>query len=61
MLDFFVVLFRSFETDLLVFARILCIFAFNPVLSRRNIPVIAKIGISIFITYIVIMIVQPEP
>lgn len=60
-MDFFVVLFRSFETNLLVFARILCIFAFNPILSRRNIPVIAKVGISIFITYIVIMVVQPEP
>lgn len=60
-MDFFVVLFRSFETNLLVFARILCIFAFNPILSRRNIPTIAKIGISLFITYIVVLIVQPEP
>ncbi|MCM1327884.1 MAG: flagellar biosynthetic protein FliR [Ruminococcus sp.] len=60
-MDFFVVLFRSFETNLLVFARILCIFAFNPILSRRNIPTIAKIGISLFITYIVILVVQPEP
>lgn len=60
-MDFFVVLFRSFETNLLVFARILCIFAFNPILSRRNIPVIAKVGISIFITYVVIMVLQPEP
>ena len=60
-MDFFVVLFRSFETDLLVFARILGIFIFNPILSRRNIPTVAKIGISVFITYIVIMVVQPEP
>lgn len=54
-------LFRSFETDLLVFSRILGIFAFNPVLSRRNIPTIAKVGVSIFISYIVILTVQPEP
>lgn len=59
--DFFTVLFRSFETNLLVFARILCIFIFNPILSRRNIPTIAKIGVSIFISYIIIMAVQPEP
>lgn len=60
-MDFFTVLFRSFETNLLVFARILCIFIFNPILSRRNIPTIAKVGMSIFITYIVVMVVQPEP
>ncbi len=60
-MDFFTVLYGSFETDLLFFARILGIFIFNPLLSRRNIPVIAKIGISIFITYIVILIKQPEP
>lgn len=60
-MDFFVVLFRSFETNLLVFARILGIFAFNPVLSRRNVPTIVKIGTSIVITYIVILVVQPEP
>lgn len=55
------VLFRSFETDLLVFSRIIGIFAFNPVLSRRNIPTIVKVGLSIFITYIVILTVQPMP
>lgn len=55
------VLFRSFETNLLVFARILCIFIFNPILSRKSIPTIAKVGVSVFITYIVIMVVQPEP
>lgn len=60
-MDFFIVLFRSFETNLLVFARILCIFIFNPILSRRNIPTIVKITISVFITYIVILVVQPEP
>lgn len=54
-------LFRSFEADLLVFARILGIFIFNPVLSRRNVPVIAKVVVSVFITYIAILVVQPEP
>lgn len=60
-MDYFTVLFRSFETNLLVFARILGIFIFNPILSRRNIPTIMKIGISIFISYIVILVVQPVP
>ncbi len=60
-MDFFTVLFRDFETDLLVFARILGIFMFNPILSRRNIPTIAKVGVSLFITYIVISVTAPEP
>ena len=60
-MDYFTVLFRSFETNLLVFARILGIFIFNPILSRRNIPTIAKVGISIFISYIVILVIQPDP
>ena len=60
-MDYFIVLFRSFETNLLVFARILSIFAFTPILSRRNLPVIARVTVSIFITLIVIMVVQPEP
>ncbi|MCM1023343.1 MAG: flagellar biosynthetic protein FliR [Prevotella sp.] len=60
-MDFFTVLFRSFETDLLVFARMLGIFIFNPILSRRNIPTIAKVVTTIAITYIAILAVQPEP
>ncbi len=60
-MDFFTVLFRDFETDLLVFARILGIFMFNPILSRRNIPTIAKVGVSLFITYIVILVTNPQP
>ncbi|MBQ8176661.1 MAG: flagellar biosynthetic protein FliR [Oscillospiraceae bacterium] len=60
-MDFFIVLLRSFETNLLVFARILSIFAFTPLLSRRNVPVMVRVILSIFITMIVIMVVQPEP
>ncbi len=60
-MDLFTFLYSSLETDLLVFARILGIFIFNPILSRRNIPTIAKVGISIFITYIVVLTIQPEP
>ncbi|MBP1550200.1 MAG: flagellar biosynthetic protein FliR [Oscillospiraceae bacterium] len=60
-MDFFIVLFRSFETNILVFARILSIFAFTPLLSRRNVPVMVRVILSIFITMIVIMVVQPDP
>ncbi|MBQ3161386.1 MAG: flagellar biosynthetic protein FliR [Oscillospiraceae bacterium] len=60
-MDYFIVLFRSFETNILVFARILSIFAFTPILSRRNLPVMVRVTISIFITMIVIMVTQPEP
>ena len=60
-MDYFIVLFRSFETKILVFARILSIFDFKPILSRLNLPVIVRVTISIFITMIVIMVVQPEP
>lgn len=60
-MDFFIVLFRSLETNLLVFARILSIFAFTPILSRKNVPAVVRIILSIFITMIVIMVVQPEP
>lgn len=34
---------------------------FNPILSRRNIPTIAKVGVSLFITYIVVTVMQPQP
>lgn len=60
-MDYFVVLFRSFETNILVFARILSIFAFTPLLSRKNVPVMVRVILSIFITMIVIMVVQPDP
>jgi len=60
-LDYFTLLFQNFETNLLVFARILGIFIFNPVLSRRNVPTIAKIVVSMFITYITVLVADPAP
>ncbi len=52
-MDFWDVLFNNFDITLLIFGRILGIFSFNPMLSRSNIPVIARIGLSMLITYIV--------
>lgn len=60
-MDFYSLLFDNFETNLLVFSRVLGIFAFNPILSRRNIPQIVKVVSCILITMIVIMVRQPEP
>lgn len=60
-MDFYSLLFDNFETNLLIFSRVLGIFAFNPILSRRNIPQIVKVVCCILITMIVIMVRQPEP
>lgn len=60
-MDFYTLLFDNFETNLLVFSRVLGIFAFNPILSRKNIPQMVKIICCIFIAMIVIMVRQPEP
>lgn len=60
-MDFYTLLFDNFETNLLVFSRVLGIFAFNPILSRRNVPQMVKIICCIFIAMIVVMVRQPEP
>ena len=60
-MDFYSLLFDNFETNLLVFSRVLGIFAFNPILSRRNIPQIVKVVCCLLISMIVIMVRQPEP
>ncbi len=60
-MDFFDILISNLETNLLVFARIIGIFAFNPLLSRRNIPVMVKAGTAVFISVIAVMAINPEP
>lgn len=60
-MDFYSLLFDNFETNLLIFSRVLGIFAFNPILSRRNVPQIVKVVTCILIAMIVIMVRQPEP
>lgn len=52
-MDFWELLLSDFDIKLMVFARILGIFAFNPILARRNIPTMVKVGLSMFIAYIV--------
>lgn len=58
-MDFWELLLSDLDIKLMVFARILGIFAFNPILSRRNIPAVAKIGLSMLITYIVALALPP--
>ncbi len=60
-MDYYSVLIDNLEANLLVFARVLGIFAFNPILARRNIPGMVKVITCIFITAVVIMVEQPQP
>ena len=60
-MDYYTVLFDNFEANLLVFARVLGIFAFNPVLSRRNVPTMVKVIACLLIAMIVVMVKQPQP
>ncbi len=60
-MDYFSILLSDYETKLLVFARVLGIFAFNPLLSRKNIPNIVKMGMSVLLAIIASMAVNPEP
>lgn len=60
-MDYFSILLTDYETKLLVFARVLGIFAFNPLLSRRNVPQMVKIGMSVLLAIIASMVVNPEP
>lgn len=59
-MEFYSLLFENFEANLLVFARVLGIFAFNPILSRKNIPTIVKVGCCLLITIITVSVLQPE-
>lgn len=51
--DFWQTLLGNLDAALLIFARILGIFSFNPLLSRSNIPAIVRAGASVLITYVI--------
>lgn len=44
---FYEELLNNYQTYLLIFARIVGVFIYNPILSRKNVPTRVKIGISI--------------
>lgn len=51
--SFWDILLSNFDVKLLVFARMLGAFSFTPILSRNNFPVMARVGVSLFLTYII--------
>ncbi len=59
-MDFWEVLLNNTDAVLLVFARILGIFSFNPILARSNIPARVRVGATLLITYVICMTLQPE-
>lgn len=58
-MDFWELLLSDFDIKLMVFARILGIFSFNPILSRSNIPARVRVGLSLLIAYIVALALHP--
>jgi len=60
-LDFFDLLTENFQSNLLIFARVLGIFMFNPLLARRNTPQIARIGVTLFVSMIIVMGIPVAP
>lgn len=58
-MDFWELLLSDFDIKLLIFGRILGIFAFNPLLSRSNIPVRARVGLTLLITYAAALVYDP--
>ena len=47
-------LLNNYQADILVFARVMGIFAFNPIFSRKNIPSSVKVGASLALSIIII-------
>ncbi len=60
-MDFWNVILTDLDTNLLVFARIMGIFAFNPLLSRRNIPTIVRVITSLAITAAALTAIDVQP
>ena len=52
-MDFWDALLSDLDVKILIFARILGIFTFNPMLARSNIPARVRIGLTLLITYAV--------
>lgn len=52
--QFFDILLGDFQTEIIVFARAIGIFIFNPIFARKNIPTIFKIGASMALTIFIV-------
>ena len=53
------ILFNNYLTFLLVLARVIGIFSFNPIFSRSNIPLMAKTGLSAALALIMASTMEP--
>lgn len=60
-MDLFFLLENQLATALLIFARVSAIFSVAPVLGSRNIPVYAKAGVSLALTYILLPLITSKP
>lgn len=57
-MDFWDVFLGNRDAVLMILARILGIFSFNPILSRGNVPGRVRAGISLLITYVIAMTID---
>lgn len=53
-------LMNNWQMNLLVFARMIGIFSFNPVFSRTNLPMRFKVGTTIAISIFLVTVMPPE-
>lgn len=51
--DFWDLLLANHQANILVFARVMGIFAFNPIFSRKNIPSTVKVGASLALAVVI--------
>ncbi len=56
--EFWNVLMDNMDATLMIFARVLGIFSFNPILSRGNVPGRVRAGGALFITYVIAMTIN---
>ncbi len=59
-MDFWELLLSDLDIKLLIFARILGIFSFNPILARSNIPARVRVGLSMLIAYVISGVIPPS-
>lgn len=52
--QFFDILQNDFQTEIIVFARAIGIFIFNPIFARKNIPSTVKVGASLALTIFIV-------
>lgn len=60
-MDFWSLLINDWDIKLLIFARVIGIFAYNPILSRQNVPTRVKIGACALIALITAMVIGQQP